>query len=132
MPQETIIGSEPVDVPDLPGDLDAFPVYRVTRDDDGNEKSRRIIRVEVRGAIASRTAGWRDSLDALDARDRQWLLQQGRAKAKGITERLGQRGIGLLYQWCAAGIVTFQAGAVNPSGQGTRGAIQLAARWTGA
>ena len=40
-------------------------------------------------------------------------------KAKGITERLGQRGIALLYQWCAAGIVTFQAGAVSPSGKDT-------------
>jgi serine/threonine-protein kinase len=118
VPQETIIGSEPVDIPDLPGDLDAFPVYRVTTDDDGNEKNRRIIRVEVRGAIASRTAGWRDALDALDARDRQWLLQNKTGKAKSITERLGQRGIGLLYQWCAAGVVTFQAEAVNSSGRG--------------
>jgi len=118
VPQETIIGSKPVDISALPGDLDAFPVYLVTRGDDGSEKNRRIIRVEVRGAIASRTAGWRDSLDALDARDRQWLLQRRAGKAKGITERLGERGIALLYQWCAAGILTFQAGAVSPSGKG--------------
>lgn len=118
MGQETIIGSEPVDRPELPGDLDAFPVYRVTMDADGQEKSRRIIRLEVRGAVASRTAGWRDALDALDARDRQWLLKNKAGKAKGITERLGQRGFGLLYQWCASGIVTFQAMAVDPSGGG--------------
>jgi hypothetical protein len=118
MAQETIIGSEPVGVPDLPGDLDAFPVYRVTTDTDGHETGRRIIRLEVRGAVASRTAGWRDALDALDARDRQWLLKNKAGKAKGITERLGQRGIGLLYQWCASGIVTFQAGAVALSGRG--------------
>jgi hypothetical protein len=118
VPQETIIGSEPVNIPALPGDLDAFPVYLVTMDDDGNEKNRRIIRVEVRGAIASRTTGWRDSLDALDPRDRRWLLQHKTGKAKGITERLGQRGVALLYQWCAAGVVIFQAGVVNPSGKG--------------
>lgn len=118
MPQETITGSEPVDIPDLPGDLDAFPVYRVTTDDNGNEKNSRIVRVEVRGAIASRTAGWRGALDALDTRDRQWLLKNKAGKAKGIAERLGQRGTGLLYQWCAAGIVTFQAETVNPSGRG--------------
>jgi eukaryotic-like serine/threonine-protein kinase len=118
VPQETIIGSEPVNIAALPGDLDAFPVYRVTTDDDGNEKNRRIIRVEVRGAIAGRTAGWRDSLAALDPRDRQWLLQHKAGKAKGITERFGQRGVALLYQWCAAGIVIFQAGAVNLSGKG--------------
>ena len=118
MPQETIIGSEPVNIPALPGDLDAFPVYLVTTDDDGNEKNRRIIRVEVQGAIANRTAGWRDSLDAMDARDRQWLLQHKAGEAKGITERLGRRGVPLLYQWCAAGIVIFQAVAVNPSGKG--------------
>jgi len=118
MAQETVIGSEPVGVPDLPEDLDAFPVYRVTTDADGHETGRRIIRLEVRGAVASRTAGWRDALEALDARDRQWLLKNEAGKAKGITERLGRRGIGLLYQWCASGIVTFQAGAVAPSGRG--------------
>jgi hypothetical protein len=118
VPQETIIGSETVDMPGLPGDLDAFPVYRVTTDADGNEKGRRIIRVEVRGAIASRIAGWRSTLDALDARDRQWLLHHKAGRAEGITERLDQRGIGPLHEWCAAGIVTFQARAVDPDGRG--------------
>ncbi|MGH3246539.1 MAG: serine/threonine-protein kinase [Trebonia sp.] len=117
MAQETTIGTEPVDLPDLPGNLDAFPVFRITTDSNGNEKGRRIIRVEVRGAIASRTAYWRNALDALDARDRQWLLQKKTGTAKGITERLGQRSVRLLYEWCAAGIVTFQAEAVSLSGR---------------
>jgi hypothetical protein len=121
--QETMVGSEPVGVQDLPGDLDAFPVYRVITDADGHETGRRIIRLEVRGAVASRTAGWRDALDALDARDRQWLLKNKAGKAKGITARLGQRGIELLYQWCASGIVTFQAGAVAPSAGGHRALV---------
>jgi serine/threonine-protein kinase len=105
-------------MPGLPGDLDAFPVYRITRDADGNEKSRRIIRVEVRGAIASRTAGWRDALDSLEARDRQWLLKNKAGRDEGITERLGHRGIGQLHQWCGAGIVTFQAEAVDTGARG--------------
>jgi eukaryotic-like serine/threonine-protein kinase len=116
--QETIIGSESVAIPGLPGDLDAFPVYRITTDAAGQEKDRRIIRLEMRGGVASRTVGWRNALDSLDARDRQWLLKRKMGQAKGISERLGQRGIGLLYQWCASGIVIFQAGAVDLSNEG--------------
>jgi eukaryotic-like serine/threonine-protein kinase len=115
--QETTIGTQPIELLDLPGNLDAFPVYRITTNSDGSEKIRRIIRVEVRGAIARLTADWRDALDALDARDRQWLLRKKAGTAKGITKQLGQRGVGLLYEWCAAGIVTFQAEAVGLPGR---------------
>jgi hypothetical protein len=118
MGQETIVGPDPRPIPGLPGDLDAFPVYQITRNADGREKSRRIIRLEVRSAIADRTAGWRATLEGLDARDRAWLLNHKSGQAAGIARQLGERGLGTLYQWCASGLVTFQVKTASPSGQG--------------
>jgi hypothetical protein len=120
--QQTFVGSESIDIPDLPGDLDAFPVYRVVKDDAGREVSRRILRLEVRGAMAQRTEGWRDALAAMSAKDRQWLLKAGSGQAKGITERFGSLAIELLYQWCASGIVVFQTKVPHTSGA-THGAL---------
>lgn len=120
--QETIVGSRPVDILGLPGDLDAFPIYRIVTNDDGREVSRRILRLEVRGALARRTEGWRDALAAMNAKDRQWLLRTTSGRMKGIAERFGPQVLGFLYQWCASGIVTFQAEVPQAPGA-THGAL---------
>jgi eukaryotic-like serine/threonine-protein kinase len=123
MGQETIVGSDAISVLGLPGDLDAFPVYQITRDADGREKSRRIVRLEIRGAINELTAGWRAALEALDARDRAWLLTSKSGQAAGIARKFGDRGLNVFYRWCASGLVTFQVKTASPSGQGHGGLV---------
>lgn len=115
--QETITGSRPVEIPDLPGDLDAFPIYRV-RSADGREVSRKLLRLEVRAAMARRAEAWRNALDSLDRRDREWLLRTRSGRAKGITERFSSQTLSLLYQWCGWGIVIFEVEV--PPAQGAR------------
>lgn len=121
MAQETVTGSRPVDIPDLPSELDAFPVYRV-RITDGREVSRKLLRLEVRAALDRRAERWQDALATVGTRDRQWLLRTKSGYAKGITDRFGPETLGLLYQWCASGIVIFDVG-VPPEPGATHGAL---------
>lgn len=104
--QVTRVATGAVRVPGLPGDLDAHPVYRF-RVRDGIEQDPKLLRLEVRAANTARASSWRHTLAAMDQASVQWLMKNSPGKAKRITERFGEQTLGLLYTWCAAGIVIF-------------------------
>ena len=50
MGQKTVIAAQAIEIPGLPGRLEAFPVYRVTERASGSDKYERI-RLHVEGAL---------------------------------------------------------------------------------
>ena len=104
--QVTRVAARAVEVPGLPGDLDAYPVYRL-QVRDGIEHNPKLLHLEVRAANTRRASAWRDTLASLDRAPRQWLAKNSPGKAKRITQRFGEQTLELLYQWCATGIVVF-------------------------
>lgn len=102
----TRVAAGAVEVPGLPSDLDAHPVYRF-RVRDGVEQDSKLLRLEVRAAYPLRASAWRETLASLDEASAEWLMKHSPGKAKRITERFGEQTLGLLYRWCAAGIVIF-------------------------
>lgn len=115
MSQMTRVASFPVEIPKLPGDLDAYPIYRV-QIRDGVEKDSTLLRLEIRAASISSAATWRDALESIEPRIRDWLLKNASGQARRITARLGPGTLELLYRWCAAGIVIVEV--EPPSGHG--------------
>jgi serine/threonine-protein kinase len=105
--QVTRVAALPVDIPGLPGDLDAYPIYRF-KVRDGVEADPKLLRLEVRAAGPPSSSAWQDTLATLEPGVREWLLKNAAGQTKRLADKLGSDTIKLLYRWCAAGIVTFE------------------------
>jgi hypothetical protein len=107
LPESTRVAHHPVTIPQLPDGLEAFPVYRERTRDDGEKVNSTLLRLEIRAASRSTSATWPSRLTALDGKTREWLTKNRSGLAKTITRRFGEQTMGLLYRWCADGIVIF-------------------------
>ncbi|MFC0030109.1 serine/threonine-protein kinase [Micromonospora chaiyaphumensis] len=119
--QVTKVATGAVYVPGLPSDLDAYPVYRF-RVRDGTEEDAKLLRLEVRAASTLRASSWLEKLGSIDEASVRWLVNHSPGKAKRLTERFGEHTLGLMYKWCAAGIVVFEVEPPHEPGA-THGAL---------
>lgn len=107
MSQRTIISPQAVEIPGLPGQLTAFPVYRVSERPSGNDKYKRIrlhIESTLQPSAEQREAALRELPEVMCS----WLLKENTRKAATIVKRLKDEAIRLTYEWCASGLVSFE------------------------
>src|SRR5262249_10223145 len=95
------------EIPGLPRQLVAFPVYRVTDHADGATKHT-LIRLHVRPAVEPSAERWRAALSNIPESTRAWLLKERSRKATSIVKRLQDQAMQLAYQWCSDGLITFE------------------------
>jgi hypothetical protein len=107
MGQKTIISPQAVEIPGLPGQLEAFPVYRVTERPNGNDKYERI-RLHVESALQPSAEQRETALRDVPEGTRAWLLKENTRKAATIVKRLKDETVHLTYEWCSRGILSFE------------------------
>ena len=107
MSQKTIISPQAVEIPGLPGQLAAFPVYRVSERPSGNDKYKRI-RLHIKSALQPSAEQWEAALRELPEASRAWLLKENTRKGATIVKRLKDDAVRLTYEWCANGLVSFE------------------------
>lgn len=107
MGQKTIISPQPVEIPGLPGQLEAFPVYRVTERPNGSDKYERI-RLHIDSALQSSAEQRDTALRQLPEGTRTWLLKENTRKAATIVKRLKDETAKLTYEWCSRGLLSFE------------------------
>lgn len=107
MGQKTIISSQAVEIPGLPGQLEAFPVYRVIERPNGNDKYERI-RLHVESALQPSAEQRETALQEVPEGTRAWLLKENTRKAATILKRLKDETVHLTYEWCSRGILSFE------------------------
>lgn len=108
MGQKTITSPQSVEIPGLPGHLEAFPVYRVTERPNGSDKHS-LIRLHIRSAVQPSAEQREAALRELPEATRAWLLKEATRKAVTITKRLKDDTVHLTYEWCSRGLLSFEA-----------------------
>ena len=110
MGQKTIISPQAVEIPGLPGQLEAFPVYRVTKRPNGDDKYERV-RLHIESALHPSVEQRETALREVPEGTRAWLLKENTRKAVTITRRLKDETAHLTYEWCSRGILSFEVEA---------------------
>jgi serine/threonine-protein kinase len=117
MGQKTVISAQAVEIPGLPGRLEAFPVYRVTERASGSDKYERI-RLHVESALRPSAERREAALRELPEETRAWLLKENTRKAATIVKRLKDQAVQLTYEWCSSGLLSFEAEPPSRPGAG--------------
>jgi hypothetical protein len=117
MGQKTVISAQAVEIPGLPGRLEAFPVYRVTKRASGSDKYERI-RLHVESALRPSAEQREAALRELPEETRAWLLKENTRKAATIMKRLKDQVVRLTYEWCSSGLLSFEAEPPSRPGAG--------------
>jgi len=107
MGQKTIISPQAVEIPGLPGQLEAFPVYRVTERPKGSDKYERI-RLHIESVVQPSADQREAAIRALPEGTLAWLLKENTRKAVTIEKRLKDETLHLVYEWCSRGLLSFE------------------------